>query len=67
MEKTKLPEPIPVTMEQFECQYCKKKFYVNAEDFAESNMPCPCPFCGATNIKNTRQFDVSILAITDKQ
>ena len=66
MEKTKLPEPIPVIMEQFECQYCKKKFYINVEDFQELQEP-KCPFCKYSHVLNTRQFDVSILAITDKQ
>lgn len=54
-----LKTPIPVTMEQFECPICKKKFYINKED---QNGSLKCPFC-ENDTQNIREFDVSILAI----
>ena len=62
--KQKLEQPIPLTLEQFECQDCKKKFYVNVEDVQE-NKEFVCPFCAAKT-QNIRQFDVEILAILQK-
>lgn len=32
---------IPITLEQYECSNCKKKWYINAEDKIENEMLCP--------------------------
>jgi len=61
MEKQKLPKPIPLTLSQYKCILCEKKFYINKED--ETSEGSVCPFCSRTDVPNIREFDVEILAI----
>ena len=65
-EKQKLKQPIPLTLSQYECTKCKKKFYINIEDNLGKELSCP--FCGDKNVPNIREFDirVEILAIGNK-
>lgn len=57
-----LKKPIPLTLEQYECQTCKKKFYINIEDVIEGKKLF-CPFCEDNDVQNVREFYVSIEAI----
>ena len=61
-----LKEKIPVTLNQYGCVLCEKKFYINVDDTHEK-AKLVCPFCNATEILDMRQFDVEILSILDKQ
>lgn len=63
MNKNKQPlkNPIPLSLEQYECQICKKKFYINVEDQIDNDLACP--LCKDTNVLNVREFDVEILRI----
>jgi len=65
MKEFKLEKPIEIKLEQFECQACKKKIYVNEEDFNEAKI-LDCPFCDVQNINNTRLFEVEIKKIFEK-
>ena len=57
-----LKDPIEIKLEQYECEVCKKKFYINVEDKVHSLLPCP--FCGG-EAKNVRIFDIKINGIGD--
>ena len=56
----KLKEPVAIKMEQYECEECGKKFYMNTEDKYKDYYSCP--FCGS-KAKNVRIFDIDIKAI----
>ena len=62
--KQKLKGPIHLTLEQYECVLCEKKFYINKEDIQEDKLVCP--FCNDDNVPNIREFDVEVLAIGEK-
>ena len=49
---------IPITLEQYECSACKKKWYINTEDKIANDMICPygCEIKGSI----TRKFDMTI-------
>ncbi len=67
--KKKLKEPIPLTLEQYECVLCGKKFYINKEDTIADKSATDdlvCPFCNDNNVPNVREFDVEILAIESR-
>ena len=49
---------IPITLEQYECSNCKKKWYINAEDKIENEMLCPYGCGSQGNI--TRKFGMMI-------
>jgi len=55
-----LKEPIEIKLEQYECESCGKKSYINSEDKIEREFFCP--FCKA-EAKNIRIFDVEIEGI----
>ena len=55
-----LKEPIEIKLEQYECESCKKKTYINSEDKLGNFVHCP--FCKA-EAKNIRIFDVKIKGI----
>ena len=57
-----LKEPIEIKLEQYECEGCKKKSYINSEDKLENFVHCP--FCKA-EAKNIRIFDVKIEGIME--
>ena len=60
-----LKEPIKIKLEQYECDDCKKKFYINTEDKTKGVI-FMCPFCmGNGKTKNIRIFDVIINGIGD--
>ena len=59
-EIKQLKEPIEIKLEQYECEACKKKFYINSEDKIGAFMSCP--FCKA-EAKNIRIFGVGIKGI----
>lgn len=61
----KLEHPIELTLEQFECPGCKKKFYINKVD-VEMDKELDCPFCNVHGIKNTRSFKLMIHEIFEK-
>ncbi len=54
-----LKNPVGITLEQYECELCHKKFYVNSEDNQEK---LKCPFCNE-DTKNTRIFDIEIKGV----
>ncbi len=60
IEIKQLKEPIEIKLEQYECESCKKKSYVNSEDKTERKFFCP--FC-MEEAKNLRIFDVKINGI----
>ncbi len=62
MNKQKLKGPIYLTLEQYECVLCKKKFYINKADIQEDKLVCP--FCNDTEVPKVREFDVEILTIS---
>jgi len=49
---------IPITLEQYECIACKKKWYINTEDKVNNEMMCPYGCECKGNI--TRRFDMMI-------
>lgn len=49
---------IPIVLEQYECEDCKRKFYINTDDKYSNIMLCPYG-CG-TDSKITRKFDMTI-------
>ncbi len=55
-----LQEPIEIKFEQYECEVCKKKCYINAEDKNRDFLHCV--FCGGES-KNVRIFDIEIMGI----
>ena len=59
-EIKQLKEPIEIKLEQYECESCKKKSYVNSEDKTERKFFCP--FC-MEEAKNLRIFNVTIKGI----
>jgi len=65
MEELKIKEPTQMTAEQFQCPSCGKKFYINTEDFKEleKDEVLDCPFCEVMDVKNIRQFELSITKI----
>ncbi len=54
-----LQEPIEIKFEQYECEVCSKKSYINSEDKPGS---LACGFCGGFT-KNVRLFDIKITGI----
>ncbi len=60
MDIKKLNKPIEINLEQYECNSCKEKFYINSEDKDITEMQCP--FCGEQTI-NIRIFDIEIKGI----
>ena len=63
--KQTLKEKIPLTLDQYRCVLCNKKFYINKDDKTEKEK-LGCPFCFDNNVPNIREFDVEILTILDK-
>ena len=59
MEIKKLEELVEIKLEQYECEDCGKKSYVNAEDKPRLFF---CGFCGKP-MKNIRIFDINIKGI----
>jgi len=55
-----LKEKIEIKLEQYECEACSKKFYINTDDKKGNFMFCP--FCKA-EAKNIRIFNVTIEGI----
>ena len=66
MEELKIDEPIQMSAEQFKCPSCEKKFYINIEDFNEEEV-LDCPFCNVMDVRNIRQFELSITKIFTKE
>ena len=60
MEIKPLQEPIAIKFEQYECEACGKKEYINSED--KKGEFVKCVFCGA-EAKNVRIFDIEIKGI----
>lgn len=60
MRIKKLKQKIEIKFEQYECDKCNRKFYINTEDKVEYKLPCP--FCQGET-KNTRIFDIEINGI----
>ena len=56
----KLEKPIEVLFEQYICEACEKKSYINNED--KKNGFLHCPFCKA-EAKNKRIFNIEIKGI----
>lgn len=61
MEKKPLEQPIPLTLLQYQCVLCEKKFYINTDD--KQSEKIVCPFCNDNDVPNIREFDVIIQAI----
>jgi Zn finger protein HypA/HybF involved in hydrogenase expression len=55
-----LKTPIEVLFDQYECEVCKKKVYINTEDKIRNILPCP--FCNGES-KIIRQFQIKIEGI----
>ena len=49
---------IPITLEQYECIDCKKKWYINTQDKTDNEMVCPYGCESKGNI--SRKFDMTI-------
>lgn len=58
MEIKKLNPSIDLILEQYFCETCKKKSYINSEDKGERNVLI-CPFCNSGTY-NIRQFKIKI-------
>lgn len=65
MKEFVMEEPIQIKLEQFECPACRKKIYLNEEDF--DNETLDCPFCDVSGIKNIRLFEIEIQKIFEKE
>ena len=59
MKIKKLKEPIELKLEQYECELCHKKCYINTED---KKGRLKCPFCNE-DTKNIRIFEINIKGI----
>jgi len=55
-----LENPIPLNIEQYTCEACTKKSYINSEDKISEFVKC-C-LCGG-EAKNTRIFQIEIQGI----
>lgn len=55
-----LKEPISFKLEQYECQVCMKKTYINKDDKRTDSIKCV--FCGET-AKSSRVFEMEIKGI----
>jgi len=55
-----LENPINVKLEQYECEVCGGKLYINTQD--KKGEFLHCPICGG-EAKNVRIFEVNILGI----
>ena len=55
----KLEEHVQIKLEQYECETCGKKFYINVDDKPRLAVCC---FCGGQT-KNIRIFDINIIGI----
>ena len=67
MKELKLEKPIEMSLVQYVCPNCNKKFYINKDDvdnFTEDTVDCP--MCNVTGILDVRLFDVSIQKIFEK-
>lgn len=60
MKIKKLKESVSIMFEQYECESCKKKIYINQEDKEREFVSCP--FCNAES-KNIRVLDIQINGI----
>jgi len=60
MKIKQLKKPINIKMEQYECESCKKKIYINQEDKVSESFSCP--FCHGES-KNIRIFSIQINGI----
>ena len=49
---------IPITLEQYECVTCKRKWYINTEDKINNKMICPYECNCRGNV--VRKFDMVI-------
>ena len=59
MEIKPLKDPVPLKLEQYGCEKCGEKFYINVDDKPRIAVCC---FCGGFT-KNTRLFDMEIKGI----
>ena len=66
MKELKIEEPIEMSLVQYECPGCKKKFYINEEDVEESIEEIDCPFCDIAGIPSIRLFKVSVNKIFEE-
>jgi len=64
MEEHKAQELIHLSLEQYICPECTKKFYINQDD--QPDQVLGCPFC-CTDTKNIRKFEVGIKEVIDKE
>ena len=55
-----IKKPIQVMLEQYECEACGLKTYINTQD--KKGEFLHCPICGG-EAKNVRIFEVNILGI----
>lgn len=60
MNIKQLKKPIEVKLEQYECESCKKKFYINSED--KPGEFITCHLCKGET-KKVRIFDIEIKGI----
>lgn len=56
---------IELNLEQFICKTCKKKFYINKDDYISTITICP--YCKSSDIQNIRTFLINIKEIKDKE
>jgi len=57
-----IKKPIQVMLEQYECEACGLKTYINTQD--KKGEFLHCVFCGA-EAKNVRSFDTEIRGIEE--
>ncbi len=62
MNPFKSKQIIPLTLEQYICEDCEVKFYINKDD--QNDKQLICPFC-SSKTENIRKFEVGINLVED--
>jgi len=57
----KLEKPIKLILEQYQCEHCHTKFYINEDDNPSDWINCP--LCDGGTAQKIRKFDVDINGI----
>ena len=66
MKELEIKEPIKMSLVQYQCPGCEKKFYINKEDYDELTEKVDCPFCNICGVPFVRIFDIEIKKIFEK-
>ena len=64
MKELELKEPIKMSLVQYVCPGCDKKFYINKDDVdLFTDITVDCPMCDVAGIMDVRLFEVEIKKI----